>query len=38
MPETSVARINPEMNIMLSGLVVEGNLSPDGRWVDAKVE
>ena len=31
MPETSVARINPEINIMLSGQVVEGNLSPDGR-------
>ena len=29
MPETSVARINPEINIMLSGQVVEGNLSPD---------
>ena len=27
-----VARINPEINIMLSGQVVEGNLSPDSRW------
>ena len=32
MPETSVARINTEINTMLSGQVVEGNLSPDGRW------
>ena len=34
MSETSVVRINqinPEINIMLSGQVVEGNLSPDDR-------
>ena len=31
MPETTVARINPEIDVMLSGQVVEGNLSPDDR-------
>ena len=31
MPETSVALINTEINIMLSGQVVEGNISPVGR-------